>query len=285
MKLRNTRSVFANDRSEDAFTMIEVAMSLAIVAFALVAIIGVMPTGLNVQRQNADETIISQDGTYLLEAIRQGTLSANLTQLGTNLTEIDLRSEFNAVGNPSTYYWTNGVGSPPSIDQLVLHLARPRESENLSIGVATAPITNYVRLRFFALSGNMTAVLGNDSDKMQYEVQIEVIAGGSGLSDPNVFAATNQFTSSFIQGNLHTVKLTYRWPVLPTGRLGSGRKVLLTQFRGYLKPKKLTSSPGTFPAAYADVEIDDDIEAQLLDDVDPTDGINYGWVFEGTMLR
>ena len=49
------------NRQDSGFTMIEVALSLAIVAFALVAIMGVMPAGLNVQRENREETIISQD--------------------------------------------------------------------------------------------------------------------------------------------------------------------------------------------------------------------------------
>ena len=54
------------------FTMIEIALCLAIIGFALVAIIGVLPAGLNVQRNNREETIISQDATYLMDAIRSG---------------------------------------------------------------------------------------------------------------------------------------------------------------------------------------------------------------------
>ena len=52
--------------------MIEIAVSLAIIGFALVAIIGVLPIGMNVQQANREETIINQDATVLMDAIRSG---------------------------------------------------------------------------------------------------------------------------------------------------------------------------------------------------------------------
>ncbi|HVR35034.1 MAG TPA: prepilin-type N-terminal cleavage/methylation domain-containing protein [Methylomirabilota bacterium] len=59
-------------RSRSGFTMIEIALSLAIIAFALVAIIGVLPMGLTAQRDNRLETLIDQEGKYLLEQVRSG---------------------------------------------------------------------------------------------------------------------------------------------------------------------------------------------------------------------
>jgi len=52
--------------------MVEVAISLAIIGIALVAIIGVLPLGMNVQRDNREATVINQDATFFLEAIRNG---------------------------------------------------------------------------------------------------------------------------------------------------------------------------------------------------------------------
>src|ERR1039458_5936414 len=54
------------------FTMVEIAISLAVIGIALVAIIGVLPIGMNTQRDNREETIINQDATVLMEAIRGG---------------------------------------------------------------------------------------------------------------------------------------------------------------------------------------------------------------------
>ena len=64
----------ASERADSAFTMVEIALCLGIVGFALVAIIGVLPTGLKVQKQNLEDTVINQDGTFLLEAIRSGSV-------------------------------------------------------------------------------------------------------------------------------------------------------------------------------------------------------------------
>jgi type II secretory pathway pseudopilin PulG len=59
-------------RRNEAFTMIEIAICLAIIGVSLVAIVGVLPLGMNVQRDNREATIINQDATVLLEAIRNG---------------------------------------------------------------------------------------------------------------------------------------------------------------------------------------------------------------------
>ena len=54
--------------------MVEIALCLAIIGFALVAIIGVLPTGLNVQTNNREETIINQDASVWLDAMRNGAM-------------------------------------------------------------------------------------------------------------------------------------------------------------------------------------------------------------------
>ena len=57
--------------------MVEIAICLAIIGIALVAIIGVLPLGLNVQKDNREETIINQDATVFIEAIRNGARGAD----------------------------------------------------------------------------------------------------------------------------------------------------------------------------------------------------------------
>jgi type II secretory pathway pseudopilin PulG len=83
------------------FTMVEIAISLAIIGFALVAILGALPIGMRMQRDNREQTVINQDATVLLEAIRGGARGAN-----------DLTNYVYAITN----YWTqiNPNRSPAS---------------------------------------------------------------------------------------------------------------------------------------------------------------------------
>ncbi len=60
-----------------AFTIIEVAICLAIIGIALVGIIAVLPRGLNTQRDNREETIIGQDANLLLQLISNGSRGTN----------------------------------------------------------------------------------------------------------------------------------------------------------------------------------------------------------------
>jgi type II secretory pathway pseudopilin PulG len=62
----------ASRRATAAFTMVEIALCLGVIAIALVAIIGVLPTGVRVQRDNREDTIINAEGMLWLEAIRSG---------------------------------------------------------------------------------------------------------------------------------------------------------------------------------------------------------------------
>lgn len=64
-------------RPQRAFTLVEIVLSLAIIAVALVAIIGVLPIGLNVQSENQEESIISSDASIWMEAFRNGAQGAS----------------------------------------------------------------------------------------------------------------------------------------------------------------------------------------------------------------
>ncbi len=171
-------------RSESAFTMVEVALSLAIVAFAMVAIIGVMPAGLNVQRENREDTILSQDAALLMEAIRSGANSAGLSVLS------------------GSYMGITGVQYPPSGTNLPLEII-----SRLSIPRwDTTNATNLVRARFRALSGNLGDSATAAADiAFNYIVTAEVT---NYFGDP--FQPGHNF---YLTNNLYEVKLTFSWPV------------------------------------------------------------------------
>lgn len=197
-----------------AFTMVEVALSLAIVAFAMVAIIGVMPMGLNVQKENREETIISQDAAVLIEAIRGGNSSANLTAISTACMQMQGLVTALAVGSNS-----------PALD-IVRRLSIPRWD--------TSYTTNLVQAHFRAMSGNLgdTASAGTQM-AFSYVVTSEVTNFTANPTMP-----TNGV--GYLTNNLYEVKLTFQWPVydgapgvFPT-RVGEKRLVVRTFISGQL---------------------------------------------------
>lgn len=91
-------------RMAAGFTMIEIAISLAVIGFALVAIIGILPLGMSVQRENREETEINQDATVLLDAIRNGAQGLD-----------DLVNYVVAITNYQTLYLDRGGKQQPMI--------------------------------------------------------------------------------------------------------------------------------------------------------------------------
>src|SRR2546427_13212000 len=93
-----------------AFTMIEIAICLAVIGVALAAIVGVLPLGMNVQRENREETIINQDASVFLNAIRHGEMGLD-----------DLTNYVVAITNTWAFY----TGSkPPTVHTHRYHHTR-----------------------------------------------------------------------------------------------------------------------------------------------------------------
>jgi len=102
MKLWHTpssRSVRAR-----AFTIIEIAICLGIIGFALVAIIAALPRGLDVQKQNREETIIGQDAQVWMNALRSGARGYDdLTNYVLCITNFWTEYDFNYAAGGSGY--------------------------------------------------------------------------------------------------------------------------------------------------------------------------------------
>lgn len=89
MNLRRINSASRRGvRHQSAFTMAEIAIALGVIAFALVAIIGILPVGLQVQRDNREETLVTQDARVLIEAIKSGGRD-QVSDLGSFVVAID----------------------------------------------------------------------------------------------------------------------------------------------------------------------------------------------------
>jgi type II secretory pathway pseudopilin PulG len=244
-----------SSRSTRAFTMVEIALSLAVVAFALVAIIGVLPSGLNVQRDNREDTIITQDAVFLAESLRSG--STNLLTLCSNVDLVEFKVY--APNAPAvTNYYSN---LPPA--QLIGLLTQPYRNPPVPPVPAGQPVPppnpNTYSVRF-----KMRSINGPQSDRgksqatrdfaFTYWVTPQIVA-----FDANNFAYnvddtvfnTNLVTTNDIYHkqyfehvkqrdfNLFDLTLTFEWPVFPDfgnpmGRVGNGRQEFRTMIAGAL---------------------------------------------------
>lgn len=179
-------------RHQSAFTMVEIALCIGIIGFALVAIIGVLPTGLRVQKDNRDDTVLGQDATVFMEAIRGGAQGPNLLLIGQFADQVNVggTNYSLAVANPGRRI--------------------------IGLLCNTNYATNYVDMR--AMSGIVADQGTNQITSFRYRMFCHV-TNAPVLSGP-------------VAGSLYEVRLTFRWPVLPNGGLGDGRRTYRTLVAG-----------------------------------------------------
>src|SRR4051794_37388084 len=113
---------------ESAFTLIEIAICLAVIGFSLVAIIGILPLGMQVQKDNRQETIINQDAQVFLTAIRNG--SRNMD---------DLTNYVVAIHNYCLDPFTSTNTSPIDVAYTPGSSRFPLNSGNRIIGLLSTP--------------------------------------------------------------------------------------------------------------------------------------------------
>jgi type II secretory pathway pseudopilin PulG len=230
---------YAN-RGERAFTMIEIAFSLAIVAFALVAIMGVLPTGMTVQKDNREDTIINQDGSFWLESLRSG--SRGIDDLTNYVEQITISNKAGVA------VWTNTFDANTKIksgEQVVGLLSTPKYQTNGPVGEW---LTNIVTARVRAINGPASEK-GNPSNEFtfRYELTSEVTPAlpepPEIAADPNLSAykedANGKLTTYgplhdvTVAANLNNLRLTLRWPLFQQGNTwGVGRN--RRNFRGIM---------------------------------------------------
>jgi type II secretory pathway pseudopilin PulG len=141
-RLRVADAKEMSHQGERAFTMVEIAIAIGVIGFALVAIIGILPTGMNSQKDNREDTVISQDAPFFLEAIRNGAPVTNYQ--GTNFLAVSAEGlDFltNYVQMIQFNYYYNGTNTetisyPP--------IGKTNFSSGLEIiGLLSTPQTNY----------------------------------------------------------------------------------------------------------------------------------------------
>jgi prepilin-type N-terminal cleavage/methylation domain-containing protein len=243
---------------QSGFTMVEVAISLAIIGIALVAIIGVLPLGMNVQRDNREATVINQDATVFIEAIRNGSRGMDdLTNYVYAIT--NYWTEFNNSGNViagggnanngytynnSSVTWPVSSGSFAITNGLrIVGLLSTPEYAFVDVNGNLVPTnnlfsggySNHIVASVRSISG--PAVEKPPQDNPIIHGDINNPAGDAFgyriycvnapvAADTNVFflPASQQAYSKQLAENLHELRLTFLWPVQPNGSIGAGRQ-------------------------------------------------------------
>lgn len=245
----------AGRRREHAFTMVEIVLSLAIIAVALVAIIGVLPIGLNVQSDNKEESIINADAAIWMQFLTKGAQGGeyfkpvsplpgpifyiNEVRVDENLKSRNLANALldeDAVTSTKTTY----IDKFNSAQDLLGLLSLPKyrftpyrvkvgdEFVDWTDGQTYTNWNVYADVR--ALNGNM-ADLGADMDfAFKYRMIPELVPLQNGA--PYVFEFSKNDTNNGtilpnLEGNLYELRLKFLWPLLP-GKDGDYRSQ--TQF-------------------------------------------------------
>ena len=230
-----------NERS--AFTMVEIALSLAIIGFALVAIIGVLPAGLNVQRNNREETIINQESGFFMDALRNG--ARGLDELTNRVMSI---TNYWTEYNTNTFPWT---------------VSRVPDNDGYTVVGSSVTSTNSVAVNNFMLVDGYRIISLLGRPKFEYigspfvrsnhvVALVRAIAGAATEKPPQATASVLDLGFSYrmlveihdvpladklpgqaqsLSTNLHEVRLRFSWPLLPRG-IGSGRQTFRSMAGG-----------------------------------------------------
>lgn len=247
------------------FTMVEIAIALGVIVFALVAIIGVLPLGLNVQQENREETIINQEGAYFIEAIRGGQHGLDrLTNYVDSVTIAQLLPPGPTVihTNSAAYRPAKSIGpnlfmdgSMTNGEAIIARLSTPKVN-----GFRTNQVTALVR----AMNGSAAESSAKSKDlAFTYSMICDVVpfqyfapeatnytAYVRGSDDYNV-RYQRWIESKELAANLYDVRLLLRWPVLPNGNLGTRRQVFHTLVSSQQRRQGAPGSPLMFqPQTY-----------------------------------
>ena len=195
-------------RSPRAFTLIEIAICLAIIAFALVAIIGVMPLGMTVQRDNRADSIINQDGMYWLNAIRSGATGT-----------VDLVDFVHWVTNSSG----NGFLNNNNLDSRMI------------IGLLSAPTTTNTSHR-----AKVRSITGSAVERDRAGLGYDYILFTQVLPFTD-FPPANLGFAANLSANLYELRVVLRYPALPNDSFGNGKKVFRCLVSGTLANEPLNS--------------------------------------------
>lgn len=240
-----------NPRDARAFTLIEIALCLGIIGFALVAIIAVLPRGLDVQKRNREETIIGHDAEVWMSTLRGGARGYDdLTNYVVCITNFwtKYNADYSVFKSDFDYYTVSNSerrSISPRTDDFPLtngaHIVGLLSTPKFVPGSPLYPPyqSNYFVAYVRAISGSAVdkapqknAVILGDSFTYRMIVEnypyVPVDTNGicmdcvytNGLTPAQMVDRTNQaLMISMMRSNLNDFRLKFRWPVLPNGKI------------------------------------------------------------------
>ena len=247
------------------FTMVEIAISLAVIGIALVGIIGILPYGMRVQKDNREKTVINEDATVFLDAIRNGSRGLD-----------DLTNYVFAITNYWTLYKPDGTVDKSDVDGYSLQASRitkiasppflPITNGLRIIGLLSTPefttglpdllptnnlfsggYSNHVIAYVRSLSGPATEKPPQDNQLMKEAAfSYKILCVNAPVAvDTNTFNSANYFSPEVyrsvtaynrqLAANLHELRLTFLWPILPNGNVGTGRQTYRATVPGQIR--------------------------------------------------
>lgn len=246
-----------------AFTMVEIAICLAIIGIALVGIIGVLPYGMNTQRDTREETVINQDVATLLPLISQGMRGdddlTNYVYAITNYWAIynhdgTISGTINAAGytfsgtsavlynNPlypvSPVQLTNGaniVGLLSTPEFIALTNSYPAVPEVINNAGGYQVCSNHIVAYVHSLSGLASEKPPQDNQLMvndAFSYKLLVVNSSVALDTNTYDAGYNQQ----LWKNQHELRLSFYYPLQPNGSIGPNQLTFRTTVAGQLSP-------------------------------------------------
>jgi type II secretory pathway pseudopilin PulG len=234
---------------QSGFTMIEIALCLAIIGFALISILLVLPLGMNTQRDTRQQTIIAQDASMLLEAIRNGSrglddLTNNVYAITNYWTAYNADGSVNGTGVNSFTYATafiNGSTQPfyalTNGANIIGQLSVPEflsGGRPISSTFNTTYTSNHVVAYVRSFSGLAAEKPPQDNQIMQgdtFAYRLFCVNAPAAV-DTNAYA--NSLFARQLAGNVHELRLTFLWPQQPNGNVGGYRQTFRASVSGLL---------------------------------------------------
>lgn len=226
-----------------AFTMIEIAFCLAIIGIALVAIIGVLPIGMSTQRDNREQTIINQDATVFIEAIRNGSRGLDdLTNYVYAITNYQVRFPLGstpvvvtpAPGWDNSSFLTNGFNIVGLLS--VPEFVNAVTGATVTNAFAEDYYSNHIVAYVHSMSGPATEKPPQQNDILRgnsFGYRVLTVNAAVAADTNNLFApAAQQLYNRQAAAGLHDLRLTFLFPQRPNGGLGRGRITYRTLVAG-----------------------------------------------------